>query len=70
MPNGWIEQQQRRDHANQPQRRGQENHDHRRQRTHLQDNDQQREAIIIGNNGIIARVALPDSSIDPAVSMR
>ncbi|SQC44330.1 Uncharacterised protein [Klebsiella pneumoniae] len=27
-------------------------------------------AIIIGNNGTIARVALPDSSIDPAVSMR
>ena len=38
-----IEQQQCRHHANQPQRRGQENHDHRRQRTHLQDNDQQRE---------------------------
>ncbi len=27
-------------------------------------------AIMIGNNGTIARVALPDSSIDPAVSMR
>ncbi|MCY1455195.1 hypothetical protein D9M71_723100 [compost metagenome] len=38
-----LEDQQCRHHANQSQRRGEEHHDHRRDRTYLQNNDQQRQ---------------------------
>ncbi len=65
-----IEQQQRRDHANQPSGAV-------RKTMTIADSERtcrimisSVRAIIIGNNGTIARVALPDSSIDPAVSMR